>query len=231
MIEMGEYRDGAFIRLVRDPRLFSEDDKRYARDAGCEYVCRCSPGRDLRYRFSKDLRLYPVHPNVIASKHAKTCPFSDKYENALANRPAFEVDAETGRTVAFISENIERPVTDNTPLPPRKKAFADSDGVKKQPLGMAELMRTVSMELSVRQAESFNPKDRTIYEMNRWIYMYSKEIELERLSCRLNDSSNENIRFFCERLSGLSFLTKDSYGVSEKELSTFNYNLGSFTNT
>lgn len=172
---MIELKDGVMTRVVPDPRLLSDKEKEKAREY--EYVCSCN--RELKYRFGKDLRFYPLK-NEYASMHKDYCIFSEVYQK---------------RHLLTI-ENILKPLSNSESS---GGGESESSGGKSDRMRVLEHIKELNYATSAKQASSFTKKVRSFYEFSRWVFMGAKEVMIgEDLS--LNPGTP---RFFYEKYKGV----------------------------
>ena len=216
MISMTEYKDGTALRTVTDPRLFEKKEKEQAYEQHLEYVCRCRPEKDLRYKFSKDFKLYPVKKGEIAGVHSDNCPFSDQYEKNISKKATVPRNKETGELSAAVVENIAIPLSKSYQAKNSQTSNKEEDPEPREADGRVRVVRLIkelNLEISQRQAQSFNKKVRNLYEFNRWLFVKAKEVPLEGRNMMLNDPDT-GVRFIYEQMIDLCAFVKDG---EEKE--------------
>lgn len=225
MLDMIEYKDDKMRRIVPDPRLFTDEDKAVSYREGYTYLCRCAPEKELRYRFAKDLRFYPMRKGDVASEHDPSCPFSDQYEkNAAKESPIASKDELTGETKVSVFENILRPLSSyESPDTNEERGSGEKRDPDINRMRYISIIKGINLELSLKQATSFNKKIRSFYEVNRWLFMRSKEVYLDNRNEDVAINPDGNVKFIYERLEDITACTRDSKGVvreiSLKELS------------
>ena len=231
MIEMTEYNGSKMTRIVADPRLFEKADKETARQRGLEYVCRCMPDKDLRYKFSKDLKLYPTR-NTTASEHAPYCVFSDQYEkNQQAKKTVIPRNIETGELKAAVFEDITKPLSRSSESNSQTSTLhSEEEGEGKGRTRMLRLIKDLNLEVSQRQAQAFNRKIRNIYDYNRWVFQRAKETPIEGRGIMMNDPDS-GIKFVYEIFIDAAATVKNTDGESKEYiLSEMNYDAAAFCN-
>lgn len=229
MISMLEEKNGEVLRVVSDPRVFDKNDKIFARDNGYEYVCRCMPEKNLRYRFAKDLRFYPTSKGDIAGEHSKACPFSDQYKEGQNKGRDVPRDKTTGEIKTGVIENVAIPLSsssDSTSSTGKSTDEEVSEGDGR--VRVVRLIKELNFEISQKQAQARYRTIREISDYNRWVFVKAKEVPLEGRNMMLNDPDT-GVKFIYEIASDFTATVKDGSGTpKEYRLSEMDYNAVAF---